>query len=150
MTVVATPGHAVDHLCYVESRYQAAIVGDMVSTVSTILIDPPEGHMRTYLDSLERLLEFPIKTIYPSHGPVNGDGHKLILKFLKHRGLREEKLCRGLKTHPRSLEDLLPDVYDDVTEATYPIAARSLLAGLIKLQEEGKCEQVGEGWKLKV
>ena len=48
LKVVHTPGHAVDHLCFIDSRYHAAIVGDMLSTVSTIIIDPPEGHMGTY------------------------------------------------------------------------------------------------------
>ena len=148
LSVIATPGHAPDHLCYLESRYHAAFVGDMLSTVSTILIDPPEGHMHTYLRSLERLLEYPIKTLYPSHGPIHGDGHKLIRKFIEHRRRREEKLLEGLTAAPRSVDELLPEVYDDVTEATYPIAARSLLAGLIKLQEDGKCEQAGGGWKL--
>ena len=56
LNVLHTPGHAVDHLCFIDSRYHAAIVGDMLSTVSTIVIDPPEGHMHTYLDSLNRLL----------------------------------------------------------------------------------------------
>ncbi len=148
LIVVATPGHAPDHICYIDSRYQAAIVGDMMSTASTILIDPPEGHMHTYLRSLEKLLDYPIKTLYPSHGTVHTDGRKLIRKFLKHRQQREEKLLNGLTTTPRSIDELLPEVYDDVTEAFYPVAARSLLAGLIKLQEDGKCEQIDENWKL--
>lgn len=150
LDVVATPGHAPDHLCYLESRYQAAIVGDMLSTASTILIDPPEGHMRTYLDSLERLLDYPIKTLYPAHGPVHPDGRKLIRKFLKHREEREHKIVEAMTDTPRAIEALLPLVYDDVAEDFYPVAARSLLAGLIKLEEDGKCEQADEGWKLKV
>jgi len=149
LDVIATPGHAPDHLCYLESRYQAAIVGDMLSTASTILIDPPEGHMRTYLRSLERLLEYPIMTLYPSHGPVHFDGGKLIRRFLKHRGERELKLIKALTDTPRSIEELLPQAYDDVAEDVYPVAARSLLAGLIKLEEDGRCEQSGAGWKLK-
>lgn len=150
LAVIATPGHALDHLCYLESRYQAAIVGDMLSTLSTIVIDPPEGHMHTYLDSLERLLGYPIKTLYPSHGPVHFDGGKLIRKFLKHRGERELKLIKALTDAPRSVEELLPQAYDDVTEDFYPVAARSLLAGLIKLEEDGVCERAGAGWRLKV
>ena len=155
LRVIETPGHAPDHICYLESRYHAAIVGDMLSTVSTIVIDPPDGHMQTYLCSLERLLDYPINTLYPSHGPVHLNGSKLIRKFLDHRLEREHKLMRALTTTPRTVEDLLPDAYDDVAEEVYPVAARSLLAGLIKLEEEGKCEQrrrgmEGEGMKFKV
>ena len=148
LDVIHTPGHADDHLCYLESRYHSAIIGDMLSTVSTILIDPPEGHMRTYLNSLERLLEYPIKTVFPSHGPVHKDGQALIRKFLQHRRMREQKIIDALNSSVQTIEELLPSVYDDVAETSYPIAARSLLAGLIKLAEDGVCTSSGDGWSL--
>jgi len=148
LKVFHTPGHADDHLCYLDNRYDSAIVGDMLSTVSTILIDPPEGHMRTYLNSLERLQELPIKTVFPSHGPVHRDGQALIRNFLDHRRERENKIIKALDTTARSLEELLPVVYDDITEASYAVASRSLLAGLIKLAEDGVCTDSNNGWKL--
>lgn len=146
LKVVHTPGHAVDHLCYIDSRYHAAIVGDMLSTVSTIIIDPPEGHMRTYLKSLNRLLEIPVKTLYPAHGLPHRDGHSLIRRFLKHREKREDAIKSALKDVPRSIDQLLPDAYTDVSEDVYPIASRSLLAGLIKLEEDGFCRRQGAEW----
>jgi len=149
LTVMHTPGHAVDHLCYLESRYHAAIVGDMLSTISTILIDPPEGHMQTYLDNLQRLLGVPMKTLYPAHGPGNRDGHTLIRHFLKHRQEREQSVIEALSQEAQTIDELLPKIYDDVPEAVYPIASRSLLAGLLKLEEEKISTQSGNGWKLR-
>lgn len=148
LDILHTPGHAVDHLCYLESRYQSAIIGDMMSTVSTILIDPPEGHMRTYLESLERLLEYPIKTVFPSHGPVHIDGHALIRYFLNHRQERENRIIEALGAAVQTIDELLPRVYDDVEESSIQAASRSLLAGLIKLQEDGVCQSSDQGWKL--
>ena len=148
LEVLHTPGHADDHICYLESRYRSIIAGDMLSTVSTILIDPPEGHMQTYLRSLKRLQEYPIKTLFPSHGPVHQEGSELISYFLAHRKERENRIVSNLKSSVQSIDDLLPQVYDDVDESTYPIAARSLLAGLIKLQEEGICQKHENGWSL--
>ena len=148
LKVVYTPGHAVDHLCYIDSRYHAAIAGDMLSTVSTIIIDPPEGHMRTYLDSLNRLLGMPVKALYPAHGLPHRDGHGLIRRFLKHREKREDAIKSALTDAPRSIDELLPDAYADVSEYVYPIAARSLLAGLIKLEEDGFCRRQGADWLL--
>jgi len=148
LQVMHTPGHAVDHLCFLESRYQAAIVGDMLSTVSTILINPPEGHMRTYLDSLERLLNTPMRTLYPAHGPAHRDGAELIRYFIKHRHDREVAIIESLHQTPQSTNDILPKIYDDVPESVYPIAVRSLLASLIKLEEDGVCEQSDAGWRL--
>lgn len=148
LQVIHTPGHAADHLCYLDSRYQAAIIGDMLSTISTIVIDPPEGHMRTYLNSLERLHEYPIKTVFPAHGPVHRDGRGLLRKFLQHRREREDKIINALGPVPQTLEQLLPRVYDDVAESSYAVATRSLLAGLIKLEEDGTCSPSGNGWRL--
>lgn len=148
LDVIHTPGHAEDHLCYLESRYHSAIIGDMLSTVSTILIDPPEGHMRTYLDSLERLLEFPLNTLFPSHGPVHNDGKALIRKFLAHRQERENKIIDALSAVEQTIDELLPKAYHDVDESIYPIASRSLLAGLIKLQEDGVCKNKDRAWIL--
>ncbi|MCY4283526.1 MAG: MBL fold metallo-hydrolase [Gammaproteobacteria bacterium] len=146
LKVLHTPGHAVDHLCFIDSRYHAAIVGDMLSTLSTIVIDPPEGHMHTYLDSLNRLLDTPINVLYPAHGPPRGDGHSLIRRFLRHRQKREDAIKTALTDTPRSVDELLPEVYAGLSTSAYPIAARSLLAGLIKLEEDGFCKQQDMGW----
>ena len=149
LKVLHTPGHAVDHLCFIDSRYHAAVVGDMLSTVSTIIIDPPEGHMHTYLDSLNRLLDTPVNVLYPAHGPPRRDGHALIRHFLRHRQKREDTVKAALSGTPRTVEELLPEIYADVPESVYPIAARSLLAGLIKLEEDGFCRQQDAAWLLR-
>ncbi|MGE3773910.1 MAG: MBL fold metallo-hydrolase [Gammaproteobacteria bacterium] len=146
LEVLHTPGHARDHLCYVESRYRAAIVGDMLSTVSTIVIDPPEGHMATYLASLERLLTVPMTTLYPAHGPSHRDGHALIRQYLEHRRARERKIVEALSDTPRTLAALLPAAYGDVAPAVHGAALRSLLAGLQKLEEEGRAAQRDGEW----
>lgn len=147
LDVVHTPGHARDHLCFIDSRYHAAIVGDMLSTMSSIIIDPPEGHMATYLRSLERLLGLPMTTLYPAHGPAHRDGHALIAQYLAHRRAREAKIVEALdETMPRSLEALLPVAYGDVAPAVHGAALRSLLAGLEKLEEEARAARRGDGW----
>ena len=148
LRVLHTPGHAVDHLCFIDSRYNAAIVGDMLSTVSTILIDPPEGHMRTYLDSLARLLHEPMGTLYPAHGPAHRDGHALIREFIAHRADRESQALQALSASPTPVETLVEEIYTDVPREAWPLAARSLLAELIKLEEDGRCERTPAGWRL--
>ena len=135
-----TPGHAPGHLAFIEDRYRAAIVGDLVSTLSTIVIDPPEGHMATYLESLRALRDAGIGTLYPAHGPAALDGSRLLDRYLAHREERERKLVAALASGLDSLDALLPVVYDDAPEALRPVARRSLLAGLIKLAEEGSRE----------
>jgi glyoxylase-like metal-dependent hydrolase (beta-lactamase superfamily II) len=146
LTAIHTPGHDRGHLCFAESRYGTAIVGDMLSTMSTIIVDPPEGHLATYLASLERLLTVPMTTLYPAHGPAFRDGHRLINQYLRHRRQRETALEKALQENGGTVEELLPKVYWDADRKLYPFAARSLLAGLQKLQEEGRATENGGRW----
>ncbi|MBI5616109.1 MAG: MBL fold metallo-hydrolase [Gammaproteobacteria bacterium] len=143
-----TPGHAPGHLCFMENRYRAAVVGDMLSTVSTIVIDPPEGHMATYLKSLERLQSLDIGMLYPAHGPAFRDGAQLVRHYLTHRRQREQMILKSLAAAPQSLAAILPQAYGDVAEEARPVALRSLLAGLEKLAEDGAARRAGEGWCL--
>lgn len=147
LRVLFTPGHARGHLAFLDSRYRAAIVGDLLSVVSTILIDPPEGHLRTYLGTLARLLREDIATVYPAHGPAHRCGHDLVRQFLAHRQQREELLLRALRGGPRSLEELVPEVYADTDPALHGLAQRSLLAGLEKLVEDRTLVQDGARWR---
>ncbi|MFT7078213.1 MAG: glyoxylase-like metal-dependent hydrolase (beta-lactamase superfamily II), partial [Planctomycetota bacterium] len=135
-----TPGHAPGHLVFQESRYGALIVGDLVSTVSTIVIDPPEGHMADYIESLERVAELAGESavLHPSHGPVASDGRTLLRRYLEHRLRREDSLVAALQEGVEEEEMLVRRVYADVEEHLYPIAARSLRAGLEKLRDEGR------------
>ena len=148
LTAHFTPGHARGHLAFVEDRYHSLFAGDMVSTVSTILIDPPEGHLGTYLGSLQKLRALPdIGTLYPAHGPP-APARKVIDRFLDHRAQREAKLVAALRDDPQPESELVQVVYDDVPPAALPVAARSLRAGLDKLGEEGRAAETDEGWRL--
>ena len=149
LEAVFTPGHDRGHLCFRESRYACVIVGDMLSTVSTIVIDPPEGHMRTYLASLERLLAEPMSTLHPAHGPAARDGHRLVRQYLRHRAQREVALVQALAQGPSGLEALVPKIYWEIDASMHQVAARSLLAGAEKLAEEGRARQRPDGqWEL--
>lgn len=147
LEAVHTPGHDQGHLCFRESRYGAVLVGDMLSTISTIIIDPPEGHLATYMKSLDRLAEFSLTTLYPAHGPAVRDGRRLVDKYVRHRRQREASLVKALEEQPATVEELLPKVYWDADARLYPFAARSLQAGLDKLSEEGRAACDGEVWR---
>ncbi len=145
---VETPGHHPGHLVFFEDRYRSLIAGDLVSTVSTILIDPPEGRLADYLDSLRRVRALRPETLFPAHGPAVQDGVALLDRFLEHRREREELCLEALAEGPRTREELLPLVYADTEPLLHAAASRSLLAGLRKLEEEGRV-RVEEGrWRL--
>ena len=143
-----TPGHDRGHLIFIESRYRAAIVGDLVSTLSTIVIDPPEGHMATYVASLERAEGLDLEMLYPAHGPANPRGRAVLGKAIEHRQLRERKVLGALSRDPQELGDVLARAYDDVDPRLSGLAERSLIAGLEKLEEEGRVIRSGALWGL--
>lgn len=146
--VVHTPGHAPGHVVLYQEKHRAILAGDMVSTASTILIDPDDGgDMAEYLDSLERMRGLGGRVIHPSHGDAYPDAGRLLTRFLEHRAAREAKLLAALGPEPRTVDELVPVVYDDTPEAAWPLAAVSLRAGLIKLADEGRAKQAKQGWR---
>jgi len=141
---VHTPGHARGHLCLIEEKSKAAIVGDMVAGVGTIVIDPPEGDMGDYLDQLRRLRGLKIGALYPAHGPVIPDGPAKLAEYLEHRAQREERVLEAVRDGCSAIEEILPVAYADVAAVLHPIAARSTEAILIKLVREGKVNRDGQ------
>ena len=144
LVALHTPGHAPGHLCLFHPASRALLCGDMVANGSTIIVDPPEGKMRAYLASLERLKALPTGTLYPAHGAPLADGIAKLDEYLAHRRLRIEAIAAAL-TADRELAagEVVAQVYTDVPEAIWPIAERSALASLEYLVEEGRAVQVG-------
>jgi len=146
--VLHTPGHARGHVCLFDEASRAAVVGDMVAGVGTIVIDPPEGVMAEYLAQLERLKALPVTTLYPSHGPVIADGPAKLDEYLMHRRWREEKVLAALKAlGAPTVEQLVEKAYDDVQAFVWPIAERNTIAILEKLEGEGRAQRDGERWR---
>ncbi|MFO0601220.1 MAG: MBL fold metallo-hydrolase [Myxococcaceae bacterium] len=145
--VLHTPGHARGHITLVDEATRAAVVGDMVAGVGTIVIDPPEGEMAEYLRQLERLRDLPVRTLYPAHGPVIPDGPAKLNEYLMHRAWREEKVLEALRhfgAGGASVEELVPKAYDDVAAFVWPIAERNTVAILEKLITERRACVAGD------
>jgi glyoxylase-like metal-dependent hydrolase (beta-lactamase superfamily II) len=54
LEAVHTPGHASNHLCYRHAATNWLVTGDQVIDGSTVVINPPDGDMKDYIDSLQR------------------------------------------------------------------------------------------------
>ena len=139
LQVIYTPGHAANHLCLVLIEDGLLFSGDHILNGSTTVINPPDGNMNAYLDSLDVLsaacdthqLEF----ILPAHGYVIGQAKTAIAQLKAHRLKREAKIAAVIKALPNgTLDDWLPLAYDDVDERIWPVAKRSLLAHVERLQ----------------
>jgi glyoxylase-like metal-dependent hydrolase (beta-lactamase superfamily II)/8-oxo-dGTP pyrophosphatase MutT (NUDIX family) len=143
LRAVYTPGHARGHLCFHDERSGALICGDMVSTLSTIIIDPPEGDLGQYLQALERLRQLEPRTLYPAHGLPTQHALEKLDEYLAHRRARAEALAAVLARGARDLTDLVAEVYADVPPLVHVLAARSALASLEWLASAGRVRPVG-------
>jgi glyoxylase-like metal-dependent hydrolase (beta-lactamase superfamily II) len=144
-----TPGHASNHVCLLLESEGLLFTGDHLMHGSTVVILPPDGSMREYLASLQRLAGEPLRALAPGHGSRIDDAQGEIARVLAHRGARERLVLQALAVRgAATVEQLLPEVYSDVPLAVHVLARYSLLAHLIKLVEDGRAERDGERFVL--
>ena len=141
LRVVHTPGHAANHLCLVLEEDGLLFSGDHVLNGSTTVIDPPDGHMGDYLDSLDKLAAAckagGIEFILPAHGHVLGFAHQAITHLKAHRLKREAKIAAAMQALPQgSLQEWVEKAYDDVPPRLWSVAARSLQAHVDHIREQ--------------
>lgn len=139
LKVVHTPGHAANHLCLVLLEDGLLFSGDHVLNGSTTVVDPPDGNMGDYMDSLDRLsalcAEHAIDFILPAHGYVLGKAAQAIARLKAHRLQREAKIARVMQQQPAgTLDDWVALAYDDVPPRMWNWAKRSLLAHVQHIQ----------------
>ncbi len=145
--VIHTPGHASNHVCFRHAQLGWIFTGDHVIDGSTVVIDPPDGNMKQYIESLRRVQSFRPSKLAPGHGELIDDPDDVIDWIVDHRLEREAKVLDALRANPglTSME-LVPHVYQDVDKKLYAWAERSLLAHLMKLEEDGVARRDGETW----
>jgi glyoxylase-like metal-dependent hydrolase (beta-lactamase superfamily II) len=143
-----TPGHASNHVCLLLEPEGWLLTGDHLMSGSTVVILPPDGSMRLYLESLRRLRTLPLQALLPGHGAAMPDPHGEIERVLAHRLKRENRVVDSLQQlgGAATLEALVPVVYADTPVALHALARYSLLAHLQKLLEERRVAQDGERW----
>jgi glyoxylase-like metal-dependent hydrolase (beta-lactamase superfamily II) len=148
LRVVHTPGHASNHVCLLLEGSGLLFTGDHLMSGSTVIIIPPDGSMRLYLDSLRRLRESPLAALAPGHGALIPDAIAEIDRVIAHRLAREARLVRALAERgTATLDEVLPEVYDDVPKFMHLYARHSLLAHAVKLVEEGRAALDGEHYR---
>ena len=136
LRAIRTPGHVDNHVCYLLDEEGMVFAGDHIMNGSTVVIVPPGGNMAHYIASLRRLLDYDVKVVAPGHGELIPDCRGEVEKLVRHRLLREAKVFGALSDAAQSLDDLVVAVYDDVDPIMHEWAKLSLLAHLIKLEDE--------------
>jgi endoribonuclease LACTB2 len=146
LEVLHTPGHAVSHLCLLERRRGVLVGGDMVPGEGTTLIDPDEGELGVYLESLRRLAALEPEWLLPAHGSPRRGAARLIGLLVEHRLWREERVLAALRPDARSAGELAREAYsgEKLALLQWALAYRSTLSHLLKLEAEGRALRVSQ------
>jgi glyoxylase-like metal-dependent hydrolase (beta-lactamase superfamily II) len=133
-----TPGHALDHLCFILEEENALFSGDNVLGVGTTVIPAESGDLGDYMASLQRVLSQEPGRIYPAHGPCIEDGPAKLREYIAHRQDRENQILSAMGTGVQHVPDIVAEVYAAYPKTLHPAAGQSVASHLLKLEREGR------------
>ena len=137
IATIETPGHTANHLCFSIVGDDALLSADHVMGWSTSIVAPPDGSMRDYMASIEKLLARPEQTYHPGHGGHIENAHAYVTDLKQHRIRREQSILSEISGSERSVPEIVATLYATVDPSLHPAAALSVFAHLEDLVERG-------------
>lgn len=148
LEAVHTPGHTSNHLCFRLHEERTLFTGDHVMGWSSTVVSPPDGDMTDYLASLA-LLRAADDTLYrPTHGPAIRDPGRFVDALRAHRLRRLDGILASLDRGQGTVPAIVAENYPDIDPALEGAAGRSVLAGLLHLEREGRVVREGTAWRV--
>ena len=138
MEAVFTPGHTSNHMCFAFAQENALFSGDHVMGWSTTVVSPPDGNMKAYMASLDKLRARAEVVYYPTHGLPIRDPGRFLAALIAHRRAREDQIAACLGDGISDIRDMVARMYVDVDKRLHPAAAKSVLAHLVHMVETGR------------
>jgi glyoxylase-like metal-dependent hydrolase (beta-lactamase superfamily II) len=133
--VVATPGHTSDSVCFHlpgDGPQGSVLTGDTILGRGTTMLDYPDGTLRDYLNSLDRLEAFGPATVLPAHGPAQPSLEAIVRAYRDHRQERLDQIRAALDRLGRdaTVSDVADEVYSAVGRSVRRAAEMSVAAQL--------------------
>jgi len=149
---VFTPGHTSNHMCFTLEEEKAFFPGDHVMGWSTTVVSPPDGDMRAYMASLEKLTARDDAIYYPTHGAPVGGPHDGLARnpqdyvriLIAHRHDREDQIVARLKAGDATIAGMVEVMYAAVDKRLHPAAAHSVFGHLVAMVAEGRVATDGQ------
>jgi ribonuclease/clavin/mitogillin len=132
------PGHDDGQIALLPDGTAWCIVGDLIQGVGTVVISKPEGDMRRYFESMDRVIALAPRFIFPSHGIGMGTTFRLE-ETMRHRRMREAEILK-LQRAGQSMQDMLAAIYKDLDPRLMPLALRNIESHLDKLRADGQLQ----------
>lgn len=143
LTAIATPGHASNHLAFALEAETALFSGDHVMAWSTSIVAPPDGNMRDYMASLDKLRGRGDTVYWPGHGGPVKDPPRLLRALVHHRRQREASILNRLAAGDRRIPAIVERIYEGLNPALAGAAALSVFAHMEDLVARGLVRSEG-------
>jgi glyoxylase-like metal-dependent hydrolase (beta-lactamase superfamily II) len=137
LVAVETPGHTMNHLAFALPEAQALFSGDHVMAWSTTIVAPPDGAMRAYMESLDKLRGRTEATYWPGHGGPVREPARFLRGLAGHRRQREAAIRARLEAGDSRVADIVGAIYQGLDPRLKGAAALSVLAHLEDLVGRG-------------
>jgi len=137
LVAVETPGHTANHLCFALPQEQALFSADHVMAWATPFIGPPDGSMRAYMASLDKLRGRDETVYWPGHGGPVRDPPRFVRALIHHRRQREVAILNRLTAGDRTVAAIVPAIYQGLAPALVGAAGLSVFAHLEDLVSRG-------------
>ncbi|VAV99172.1 MBL-fold metallo-hydrolase superfamily [hydrothermal vent metagenome] len=144
LDVVHTPGHLSNHLCFGLREERALFTGDHVMGWSTSVVSQPDGDMKDYIASLEKLLDRDDEIYYPTHGAPIENPKPYVKALIAHRHNREKQILAAISGGAVTIPQMVNMIYSDIPSYLHPAAASSVLSHLIHMAGNGQVRCEGE------
>jgi glyoxylase-like metal-dependent hydrolase (beta-lactamase superfamily II) len=149
LAVIHTPGHAPDHIALWHAESRTLLAADLMQLGNTVAIPSGQGgDLAVYLRSLKRVQALAPARVLPAHGPAIEDPLALIDHYLKHRHQREVQVLGALEARLDTVEAITDRIYRGLPPELMSLARQSVLAHLVKLEQDGLARRHGDRWRL--
>jgi len=115
--------------------------------MDTVMVAAPEGDLRDYLATLDRVEELAPDVLYPTHGPRIFDGAAAARRYRQHRLERIDQVLRALRSRgPARAHDLVDAIYGSDLHPELRWAAIGSVAAVIDyLEKEQRVHRTPDG-----
>lgn len=137
LTALATPGHAANHLCFALKEERAVFSADHVMAWSTSIVAPPDGSMRDYMASLDKMRARDDVVFWPGHGGPVSEPQRYMRALSHHRRQREAAILNRLQAGDRTIPAMVARIYEGLDPRLTKAAGLSMLAHIEDLVERG-------------
>jgi glyoxylase-like metal-dependent hydrolase (beta-lactamase superfamily II) len=145
---VHAPGHTYGSLAVFLRERRALFAGDNVMGTGTSVVNPGEGEIALYLETMEKFIRYDPTVIYPGQGPVITNPRAKLRELIQHRREREAQILTLLTQGPKSVDDLFRIIYSGLNERLSHLARNQIRSHLVKLEKDGRVSASGQTYRV--